>query len=381
MPRTTSVFGPAGVTRAWVDANGNFVPDCDLSNPAAQDLRASGGDACGVLSDVNFGKNVLTSDYAPRLLDGWNVRPSDWNLSLSLAQRIGRRSAIEIAYTRRTFSGFAVVDNHAVEATDWTPFSVVAPNDPRLPGGGGYVVSGLYDVVPEKAGRVDNLVAPASEYGTWSQAYQGVDGTLTLRFAPDMVVSAGVAVGQTAADNCHVRDVLPELSTSVTGTSAFGAGLNGSAVTPISPYCRVDYGVLTQLRGFATYTIPAIDVQVSAVFQSKPGAQLAANYAVPSAAVRASLGRDLSGGVANVTVNLVTPGTLYGDRINQVDVRIGKSLRLSGTRLRIGVDVYNVLNANAVLSYDPTFIPGGPWPQPLGILTPRFLKVGADLDF
>ena len=50
------LVGPAGVTRAWTDANRNFVPDCDLLNPNVQDLRASGGDLCGVLSDTNFGK-------------------------------------------------------------------------------------------------------------------------------------------------------------------------------------------------------------------------------------------------------------------------------------------------------------------------------------
>ena len=33
MPRTTPVTGTAGVTRAWTDANRNFVPDCDLLNP------------------------------------------------------------------------------------------------------------------------------------------------------------------------------------------------------------------------------------------------------------------------------------------------------------------------------------------------------------
>ena len=36
MPQTTQTFGTAGVTRAWADANQNFVPDCDLSNPAAR---------------------------------------------------------------------------------------------------------------------------------------------------------------------------------------------------------------------------------------------------------------------------------------------------------------------------------------------------------
>ena len=44
MPQTTSVFGTAGATRAWTDANRNFVPDCNLMNPDAQDLRPTGGD-------------------------------------------------------------------------------------------------------------------------------------------------------------------------------------------------------------------------------------------------------------------------------------------------------------------------------------------------
>ena len=59
MPQTTSVFGTAGVTRAWTDANGNYAPDCDLLNPNAQDLRATGGDLCGVMSNTNFGKESV----------------------------------------------------------------------------------------------------------------------------------------------------------------------------------------------------------------------------------------------------------------------------------------------------------------------------------
>jgi hypothetical protein len=50
-------------------------------------------------------------------------------------------------------------------------------------------------------------------------------------------------------------------------------------------------GFLTQWRGLATYTVPRIDVQVSGVFQSKPGPSLAANYAVPANVVAQSLGR------------------------------------------------------------------------------------------
>ena len=108
---------------------------------------------------------------------------------------------------------------------------------------------------------------------------------------------------------------------------------------------------------------------------------LAANYAAPNSAVAPSLGRDLSGNAANVTVNLVAPGTMYGDRINQLDLRVAKTLRYRRSRTLIALDIYNALNSSAVLTYNNTFVPGGPWLQPLTILTPRFLKITAEIDF
>ena len=65
-----------------------------------------------------------------------------------------------------------------------------------------------------------------------------------------------------------------------------GEGLVGSTVSTTRPCCHVAYGWLTQVRGLGTYTIPKIDTQVSAVFQSKPGQLLAANYAMPVSASR-----------------------------------------------------------------------------------------------
>ncbi len=91
-----------------------------------------------------------------------------------------------------------------------------------------------------------------------------------------------------------------------------------------------------KFKGLGAYTIPKIDVQVSGTFQSKPGAQLAANFIVSNAVAAASLGRPLSGGAANVTVNLVEPGALYGDRINQLDFRVAKILRFGRTRIASG---------------------------------------------
>ncbi len=381
MPQTTQAFGTAGVTRAWADANGNFVPDCDLLNPGTQDLRASGGDMCGVLSNANFGRNVLTNALDASILEGWGVRPSDWNLALSIQQQIGRRSSVDVTYTRRSFRGFTVADNLSLEPSDVTPFSIVAPLDSRLPGGGGYRVEGLYDVIPAKAGQVNNLVTDSAPYGRWYQYFNGLDVTVHARVGGGFTFVGGTSTGQTVADNCDVRTRLPELSTTTTGTSAFGGGLTGSAVTPVSPYCHVAYGVLTQARGLASYLVPKLDVQVAATFQSKPGALLAANYAAPNSVVAPSLGRNLSGNAANVTINLVEPGSLYGDRITQLDLRFAKVFTSGRSRTTVGVDIYNVINSSAVLTYNNSFVPGGPWLQPLMVLTPRLVKITGAFDW
>jgi hypothetical protein len=178
-----------------------------------------------------------------------------------------------------------------------------------------------------------------------------------------------------------VRAHLPELATTTTGTSAFGGGLLSSAIAPASPYCHAAFGVLTQFRGLSSYLFRRPNVQLAATFQSKPGALLAANYAVPNAAVVPSLGRNLSGDATNVTVNLIPPGTLYGDRINELDVRVAKLLTFGRSRATVALDIYNALNSSAVLAYNNAFVPGGTWLQPLTILTPRFLRITAEIAF
>jgi hypothetical protein len=209
------------VTRAWTDANRNFVPDCDLLNPSAQDLRAGGGDLCGVLSNTSFGQNALTNNFGAGVLGGWGVRPSDWNLGVSIQQQLRPRSSVEVTYTRRWYNGFFVADNLSLQPADLTPFSIVAPVDARLPGGGGYEVPGLYDVVPGKSGQVDNLIAGSSGYGTcrFTQRRRR-DGQRPVGRRFTLV---GARAGQTVA-TAATSARLPELATTVTGTSAFGAG-------------------------------------------------------------------------------------------------------------------------------------------------------------
>jgi len=135
--------------------------------------------------------------------------------------------------------------------------------------------------------------------------------------------------------------------------------------------------------------IPKVDVQLSATFQSNPGlppvgatgTDQSALWVVPNSVVKQTLGRDLSGGAANVTVNLIAPGTVFGDRVNQLDVRVAKILKFRRTRTQISLDCYNCTNADTPLTFNQTFVPGGQWLTPTSIIVARFLKVGAQVDF
>ena len=262
------------------------------------------------------------------------------------------------------------------------------PADPRLPGSGGYTVSGLHDVAPQLFGVVDYQVQPASDYGRHAHHWNGVDVTVSARTLNGLTLQLGTGPGQTVMDFCEVAEQVPEslvppqtvtIGVSIPGPSALG--VNRAGAMPLQS-CHLASGFLTQFRGLGSYLVPKIDVEVSTTFRSNPGAQLAANYNVPAAVVAQSLGRPPSGGVANVTVNLIEPGTLYGDRVNQLDLRVAKLLRIGGTRTKLQVDFYNLLNAAPVLSYNQVYSPlTTTWLNPQDVLDARVAKLGVTVDF
>jgi hypothetical protein len=144
-------------------------------------------------------------------------------------------------------------------------------------------------------------------------------------------------------------------------------------------FCHVQGTFLTQLKLLGAYTVPRIGVQISASLQSLPGPEITASYVATNAVVAPSLGRNLAGNAANVTVSLVEPRSMYSDRINQLDLRFNKIVRFARTtRASVGLDVYNALNSSAVLSLNNAF---ATWQQPQAILPARFAKVVLQLDF
>jgi hypothetical protein len=373
---------PPSVSRTWQDDNGNFVPDCVLENGLAQGTQTPAGgvpdgvDFCGQISDTQFGStSLIGATIDPEFLSGWGKRPSDWSFGASVQQEIFPRASVEVGYYRRTFTMFttggSVTDNLAIGPNDVATYSVVAPTDARLPDGGGYTVSNLYNVNPNVFGQVNNRIVPSDSIGDDTRVFDGVDITFNLRNAKGITFSGGTSTGKVVNDWCEIRAAVPE-----------------NFLT--NPYCHQESPWQTSLRFLATYTVPKVDVLLSTVFQDKVNVgtdqlgSIAATYTLTAADIASAasqIGRPLTL-TGNPSVNLTAPGTLYGDRVRQWDLAAKKIFRLGGTRLTAGVDFYNILNNNVTLGFSGGFVPGvRGWQTPTSYMNPRIIRLNAELAF
>ena len=77
------------------------------------------------------------------------------------------------------------------------------------------------------------------------------------------------------------------------------------------------------------------------------------------------------------------PGTLYGDRRNQLDLRLTKNFKIQQLRTGVNFELYNLFNTNTVLTENTTYRDAT---IPAGASRPRlrrrgFMKFSVQLDF
>jgi hypothetical protein len=359
-------------TRSWVDSNGNFFPDGDNLNPEANG-------ELGPSSNRSFGNPRLNTFLDRDWAFGFRERPANWEFSGSIQQQLREGVSATVGYFRRVYTNFEVQENRAVGPNDVDYFSVTAPLDARLPGGGGQRIDGIPDLKPSVVGLIDNNTLRTDHFGKRKQHWDGVDVTIDARMRR-ILLQGGFSVGKTSVDECDLARALPEMlflardqrvptsycrNTSV--SSITGGSTLGGSTTPWQ----------TQLKLLGSYTLP-YDVQVAATLQSFPGPERRAEHVFSNAEVEGSLGRPLSA-TRTVRVNLIAPGTVFADRINQLDLRFAKSFAFGGTRLKAMFDLYNTLNTNAAVFYNIAF--DASWERPAIIMPARMAKVAFQVDF
>jgi hypothetical protein len=443
------------LSRSWDDMNGNRIVECEFFNHLAHTSAA--GDFCGGLTaagSTNPSTNFVRYGRAPtiaqlanpdsscglknapelheeycglagqNLMQGWGVRRSEWQFGLGVQHEILPRLSAEVTYNRRKYANLTTTDTvlqgcdffatqsaqGTISAADprtcadgWLNYTdpaglrdfygFVAPVDPRLPNGGGYLIRGLTN--NKQLGQIQadggdvTLIREDLEY-----AWAGFDTNFVLRARGGLRLSGGTSTGRSLRNTCYSDVDNP----AVKGRDGqVGAG----GCNPYRP-------LQTNVRANASYTIPWVDVLVGTVFQYRPGPERSATLTFtsddvvwePESAHRAGTqfnGNTTTSGTAST--NLLDFGDLYGEGLRLWDLNLQKNIRFAGKRVNFGVQIYNIFNSDGATDYNDTYTafrvngvwqeddPATPdverndWGRVTSITQPRFARVSISFDF
>ena len=253
----------SSVSRGWTD-DGDRIVECNLA------ILTVNGECAGLTgNNLNFGGlSGNITQVNQDTLRGWGARDYDWQWSIGVQQEVLPRVSADVAYARRSFHSFTITDNQARIRRSTDAWTINAPSDPRLPGGGGYPIT-IY--TPTLAAA--NI--PAQNYITWetdfgparSSYWQGVDFTVNARMRQGLTLQFGTNTGRKIDDTCATVVKID---------------------SPDPRDCRLTPPYQTTVRGLASYTIPRVDVLVSAAVRSQPPLALTATWPVPNSVVVAA---------------------------------------------------------------------------------------------
>jgi hypothetical protein len=305
----------------------------------------------------------------------------NWEVSGGVQQELLPSVALTASVTHRIYGNFPLYENLRQPASAWDEYCVTAPVDARLPNGGGYQLCGIYDLNPAFVGQVDRLGTKSDEFGKQREQFTAIDLGVTTRLQ-GLLLQAGTSSGKLMTDNCEIVKNAP----SSIGVAPGNQGLSAGNANPSATWCHSESPFLTQFKVSGAYTLPWQEVQVSGAYQDLPGKEILANATFTNAQIMPSLGRALSQG-STARIPLVAAGTMYGDRMRQIDVRFAKTVRVGRTRIQGQVDFYNALNASPIRAYSGQYgattgpATGSAFLIPGYILPGRITKFGMQLTF
>ena len=192
-------------TRTW-NATTTYNPfnDCNLRNPLANG-------SCGPMAQPTFGTQVApTTTYDPAIVNGWGVRPFNWEMQFSVQQEVAPRVSVYVGYSRRSFGNLFATKNNAVTNASYTPYCIGLPTAPSITGqpvpNGGSQQCGYFDLI--RPTTPNNVVQSADNFGGVEDVFDGIDFDVNARLSRGIIVSGGVSIGRERTNSCSLKDDL-----------------------------------------------------------------------------------------------------------------------------------------------------------------------------
>ena len=301
----TTPFGLLGSqteTRTWKDLNGDGTLIDASGNVELNEI----GPKVNSLFGVPGSATIIDPNFQ---------RPRDWELNIGVDQELKWNLSVSASYHGRWYHELPIIRNTDLTLASWTPFTFTAPVDPRLGSASGSVIT-QYNLNPAFAGQVNNLETNSP---TNFVDYTGLELSAKMRLPHGGMIYGGVTPQKTSVNNCDVNNTNPNNL------------LWCANSTP--------YQTLVKIGG--DYELP-YGIEISGLFQGRPGLSLGAYYQLSNALAGVTL--------TNVPAptNLIPVNTTFYDYYKQTDVRVGKNIRLGTTKLHVFADLLNVFNGATV---------------------------------
>ena len=350
-------------TRSWADANNNFFPEGDPSNPLANG-------ELGPSSNPLFGTSQISRFFADDYM--LENRPYTWQFSAGVDRELQDNVRVSLTYFRTSHYNQIFTDNTGVTSANYDPFCVTAPSDSRLGSASASEICGLANIsTAGLAASGQRLTQNDKNFGDQTEVFNGVDVETQARFDNGALFQGGVTFGETVNNECFVVDSPQDLYQCEVATPWWSG--NG------------------QIKLAGSYPLP-YGIELSGVYQNISSAPIQAAVTFPNAQVAPSLGRNLSScpaatGACNSTVmvNVLEPNGAYEDRTSQLDFRVAKVFTGGFGMVRVTMDLYNAFNSAPILTrsngYGIAGAGGAAWGTPTSIMTGRLVKLGAQFNW
>ncbi len=333
-PQTYNPMAQTNQAVSWTDLNKDDIANGELG--------------CVYLTpgcEINFSQLPTTfGARRNRNPDGDLERPFQMVYNLGLVHELRPGLGLSINYYRREFHDITFTTDLAKPLSVYTPYSI---QDPRANG----QTMTVWNINPVALASINELDTTSANNTT---TYNGIDIGFNARLRRGATISGGTSTGRAISILCDVTD---------------------PNSTRFCDQSQLSIPWQTTLKVSGVYPLP-YGFRVSGVFQSSPGDAAAQTYVVTAAAFRTATGATM--GQSSVTLRLNEPGGQYLDRVNQMDVTVGKAVAFRKIRLSPEISLFNLFNANPVLSESTAYPAVG---TPLRILDGRLLRFNVTAKF
>jgi hypothetical protein len=331
-------------TLPWRDVNGNDV--------AEGERGCTGFPRVGC--EIDFSN--LSPNFGLAALNEYGAYPRTWNLesALELQQEILPRLSGTVSWFRGNFHNLPITINRSYTHADYTPYTFYNP-----------LTGEPIQVFARTLQNRPTLNLDTSDPDR-ERMYESFNFEFNARPGRGIFVFGGVAVERqldiacTAPDdpnslrfcNDHENDVPYRKSFKLSGTLPLMWGVNVSAVFQ-SNHGAASSRTLAATRGVTRY--PA----------NCPAPCPAGQIIMPTTVF----------GQTSMTVALVDGDTVYTDRINQLDIRFGRTFEIGRVRVIPSVELFNINNSDAIISYASTnaLNAGSSYLRPNSLMQPRMV--------